>query len=55
MLISKNNVISIISLKKHESVPFYSGSGSTIPGSGSPDPDPYQNEANPKHWFLSPV
>ena len=47
MLISKNNVISIISYKKkHESVRFYSGSGSTIPGSGSPEPDPYQNEAN---------
>ena len=21
------------------------------PGSGSADPDPHQNEADPKHWF----
>ena len=25
------------------------GSGSTIPGSVSADPDPHQNEADPKH------
>ena len=31
------------------------GSGSTIPGSGSVNPDPHQNEADPKHWYHSGV
>ena len=25
------------------------------PGSGSADPDPHQNEADPKHWRIEPV
>ena len=35
--------------KKLEFVRFYVGSGYTIPGSASADPDPHQNEADPKH------
>ena len=30
-----------------------SGSGSTFPKCGSQDPDPLQNEMDPKRWYLS--
>ena len=29
------------------------GSGSVIPQYGSEDPDPYQNEMDPKYWYYS--
>ena len=33
-------------------VGFGAGSGSVISRNGSEDPDPYQNETDPQHWFL---
>ena len=38
--------------KKLEFVRCRVGSGSAIPRSGSADPDPHQNEADPKHCLL---
>ena len=32
-----------------------SGNGSTIPGSGSVDPDPHQNEVDQKHCFKESI
>ena len=31
------------------------GSESTLPVSGSADPDPHQNEADPKQWYKDKV
>ena len=33
-------------------ISFTKKSGSTFPGTGSADPDPHQNEADPKHWEM---
>ena len=38
-------------IKKKKKLEFVR-SGSTIPGSGSPDLDPHKNEADSKHWHL---
>ena len=35
--------------KEGEKVGF--GAGFVIPRNGSEDPDPYQNETDPKHWY----
>ena len=48
----KNIVMSIISFtEKNYEKQNWSGSGSTIPRSGSADPNPHQNEADPKNWW----
>ena len=48
-----NLVISIIPLAEKNSEKNWNlfVSGSAIPGSGSADPDPHQNEADPKHCY----
>ena len=39
-------------IKKKKINLFGSGSGLHYPGSGSADPDPHQNEKDPKHCFF---